>query len=419
MLRSYIKLAYKVLLRRKFFTFISLFGISFTLMILLVVVAFFDHLSGPQVPERRIDRMLFVSMLRQRFHEGHGWQNSPVSAQFIDKYIRTLKTPEKVALTSMTENATAYTTNQRLAIDLRYTDGAFWQMMDFDFISGRAFTEAEVRQSAAMAVVNESTARAYFGTTDNIVGRELEMNLRRYRVTGVVKDVPGVRIYSYSDVWVPYTLAPVILDPGKLDGNFLAIILAKKPGDITAIQDEFQGVVPKITIPDPKQIDHLYIYADNILASMTRQLLHSGDNTDPSDHQGEFYLLASILGLLFMLLPTLNLVNLNVTRILERSSEIGVRKAFGASSWVLVGQFLVENILLSFLGGALGLALAAGVLEILNESHVIAYSHFGLNWRVFGWGIFLTVIFGLLSGVYPAWRMSRLNPIEALRGSGK
>jgi putative ABC transport system permease protein len=419
MLRSYIKLAWKVLLRRKFFTFISLFGISFTLMILLVVVAFFDHLSGPQIPERKLDRMLFVSMLRQRYHGGHGWSNSPVSAQFVDKYVRTLKTPEQVALTSMTENATAFTASQRLTIDLRYTDGAFWNIMDFDFIEGRPFTEAEVNQSAAVAVMNESTARAYFGTTSGVVGRDLEMNLRRYRITGLVKDVPAVRLYSYSDVWAPYTLAPRMLEPGRLDGTFLAIILAKKPGDVQAIKDEFQRVVPRIPISNPKDIDHLYVYADDVLGSMTRQLLNSGNNTDPSDNTGKFFLLSTVLALLFMLLPTLNLVNLNVTRILERSSEIGVRKAFGASSWVLVGQFLVENIILSLLGGALGLGLAAGVLEILNDSHVIAYSHFGLNWRVFGWGIGLAVVFGLLSGVYPAWRMSRLNPVEALRGSGK
>ena len=60
-----------------------------------------------------------------------------------------------------------------------------------------------------------------------------------------------------------------------------------------------------------------------------------------------------------MLLPTLNLVNINISRIMERASEIGVRKAFGASSRTLVGQFVVENIILTLVGGAFGLVLSA------------------------------------------------------------
>src|SRR5256885_1583041 len=74
---------------------------------------------------------------------------------------------------------------------------------------------------------------------------------------------------------------------------------------------------------------------------------------------GTLVAIIAAVALLFMALPTLNLVNLNVSRILERASEIGVRKAFGASSRALLGQFLVENVVLTLIGGALGLALSA------------------------------------------------------------
>jgi putative ABC transport system permease protein len=81
-----------------------------------------------------------------------------------------------------------------------------------------------------------------------------------------------------------------------------------------------------------------------------------------------FWLLAGTLTLLFMLLPTVNLVNLSVSRILERASEIGVRKAFGASSRTLVGQFVVENVTLTLVGGLLGLALSQMALSLLNRT---------------------------------------------------
>ena len=75
-----------------------------------------------------------------------------------------------------------------------------------------------------------------------------------------------------------------------------------------------------------------------------------------------------ILMLFFILLPTINLMNINISRIIERSSEIGIRKAFGASSWTLVGQFVVENVILTLIGGVISLILAVFVLHIINSA---------------------------------------------------
>ena len=111
------------------------------------------------------------------------------------------------------------------------------------------------------------------------------------------------------------------------------------------------------------------------------------------------------------------MINLNVSRIMERASEIGVRKSFGASSWTLVGQFVVENVVLTLLGGALGFVLSRLVLQFITNSGWYPYAEFHLNVRVFFGGLGLAVIFGLFSGVYPAWKMSRLHPVQALKGA--
>ncbi|WP_375435184.1 ABC transporter permease [uncultured Hymenobacter sp.] len=418
MLLSYLKIAWKVLLRRKFFTFISLFGISFTLLVLLVVFALFDHVAGAHAPDKRVDRMLFVNSLGHEMHNDGGWMNSPVSIHFIDDYVRTMKTPELVGVTSSVRNATAFSNNHLMPLDVRYTDGNFWRVMDFDFLAGRGFTENEVKQAQLVCVLNEHIARAYFGTTTGVVGRIIEIDLKRFRVAGVVPNVSASHLYSYADVWVPYTLSRDYFKDNRLAGEFIPLLLAPSTHEVAAMQDEFKQVMRRVQIPNPKEVKAVYAYADPILAGITRQIQDYKPGVGKGDNQlGRFYLIVTVLGLLFMLLPALNLVNLNVTRILERSSEIGVRKAFGASSHMLVGQFLVENVVLALLGGLLGLSLAAAVLAMLNDNHVIAYAQFTLSWRVFAWGMLLTLVFGLMSGVYPAWKMSRLNPVAALRGS--
>jgi putative ABC transport system permease protein len=118
-----------------------------------------------------------------------------------------------------------------------------------------------------------------------------------------------------------------------------------------------------------------------------------------------------------MSLPAINLVNINLSRILERSGEIGVRKAFGASRSALVGQFVIENVLLCLVGGAIGLVLSWAVLSAIGAGGLIPYAKFTLNPRIFASGLLLATFFGVLSGVYPAWRMSRMHPVQALRGT--
>ena len=133
------------------------------------------------------------------------------------------------------------------------------------------------------------------------------------------------------------------------------------------------------------------------------------------DAGGKLTVFLVTAALLFVTLPTVNLVNVNISRILERASEIGVRKAFGAPTRSLVAQFVVENVLLTLAGGAIGLLLSAFVLRALNQSGMFAHSAFSVNGRVFAYGVLLAVAFGIFSGVYPAWRMARLHPVEALR----
>jgi putative ABC transport system permease protein len=225
----------------------------------------------------------------------------------------------------------------------------------------------------------------------------------------VVKSLPITAYVLYADIYLPITTSKTKLDADKsYMGGYGVILLAKNTDDVPKMKKEYEGIVAKLPIPG-KEWDHIYSHADSYVEDYVR----SGNEKV----SGMVYAVGviSLFALFVMLLPTLNLVNINITRIMERSSEIGVRKAFGASSKTLVYQFIVENLILTFLGGIIGVLLSVVVIYFINDAKFIANLTLRLNFTVLGYALLTCIFFGLLSGVYPAWRMSKLNIVTALK----
>lgn len=424
MLKNYVKIAFKVFLRRKFFTFVSLFGICFTLTVLIVATAVFDNTVGSYPPEVNADRVLKVSSVwLAKELEGASWNMSASypGYGFVDRYVRKLETPEKVALLSEHTPAIAYQGDDKVEMQLMRVDGAYWEVLQFDFLEGRPFTAEEDAAGAPVAVINEATRQKLFAGKE-AVGQTLETMQRNYRVIGVVRNVSAYCPNAFADVWVPVLSSPVgSYGRAGFFGPFHVLLLARTPGEISRVQAEYKDMLAEVDLSEVPPYDQIRSAAQTNFETYTEMsdvdYLFQGGDMEAAKRN----LVLKVIGgvLLFLLLPVLNLVNLNISRILERASEIGVRKAFGAPSRSLVGQFLVENLLLTLIGGALSLLLTSLALEVLETWFTAGhgYTEFHLNYRIFLAGLGFAVFFGLLSGVYPAWRMSRLHPTEALRRS--
>ena len=137
------------------------------------------------------------------------------------------------------------------------------------------------------------------------------------------------------------------------------------------LHDEFNSRLLRAELP--KGSTNIVAPFETHLQMVARQM-PTGDYKDPESQVWRLVVLLAVLAALFALIPTVNLVNINISRIMERASEIGVRKAFGAPARTLVGQFLVENILLTVLGGLLGLVMSFFVIRALNESGMLRYA---------------------------------------------
>ena len=413
MLRSYLKLAWKVMWRRKFFTAISFFGICLTLVVLMVATAVLDHIFAPLAPEVRQHRTL--SVLRARMTGDRVQSKSMPGYLLLDRYARNLPGVERMAIFAMPRMVYSYWNGQRIRSLIKRTDAEYWRVLDFRFLEGGPFTDQDVAGGVLVAVINATTRDRFFGGAP-AVGRTLEADGQHFRVVGVVPDVPVLRLVANGDIYVPVTTAKTDAYRTELLGGFGGLLLARSPADFPAIKAELETRVRSAPLPGP-QWKALIAPAESFFEFFAGQMLGGRDEERSHPERLWAVLIAGVL--LFSLLPAVNLVNLNMSRIMERASEIGVRKAFGASSRTLVGQFVVENLVLTLLGGAAGLALSSLALGALNASGLIPYAQFTMNYRVFLYGLALAVFFGLLSGVYPAWRMSRLHPVAALKGASR
>jgi putative ABC transport system permease protein len=412
MLRNYLLTAYKVFMRRKLFTAINLACIVLTLVVLMVITALLQTTFWPGGVEGKSSRFLQMYGIRSQSPDGKNMRTTLLGYKTIDKYIKPMTGVERVSAFTMPGSVSVYQGDRVSQLDLRRVDADYWKILDFHLLTGRLPDEDDDRLGRLVAVVNASTARKLFPGAA-AVGQRISVSGQTFEIVGVVADV--IHINAYADMWAPLTTFPSTDYQKDLTGSFAALLLARSPDDLPRIQREVARIATTFVSEDPHAFPTTLFWADSKLDVFARVLLGRQGVADSGASR-----LLLIIGagmLLFMLLPALNLVNLNMGRIMERSAEIGVRKAFGATSLQLAGQLVVENVLLCLAGGLLGLACARLVLWWLEASQLIPYLEVGVNLPVFGYGMLLALVFGLLSGALPAWKMSRLDPVHALKGA--
>jgi putative ABC transport system permease protein len=406
---SYFKLALKVMARRKFFTFISLFGISMTLVVLMVGTAVLDNFYAPRQPESRFGRVLMVARVTEKGPTDS--QSTEAGYALLDGWMRPLRDIERSSIFSNVQSTAIYRGQSRIDTDLKHTDGNYWKILDFRFLEGRPFTAVEDASGAHVAVITDDLRRKLFDDAPG-AGKTFVLEGDSYRVIGVVPRVSLTRTAAYADAWLPIGALKSSEYRHKMMGGFIGLVLAHSRADFPRLKAAFQASLRTFPL-DRTTYTTINTGLDTPFEATAREVTQNNQgNSTP------YQLMAMIAAaaILFMTLPVLNLVTLNLSRIMERAPEIGVRKAFGAPRLALVWQFIVENVVLTLIGGVAGFILAVIALRIANDFSVVPGAVFEVNARVFAYGMLIAVFFGVLSGVYPAWRMSRLDPVLALRG---
>jgi len=414
MFKNYLVTAYKVLLRRKFFSFVNLFGIALTLAVLTLVVAMLDNYLFPRGAEKKSGRFLEVSKLVLESEDGNSnWSDNP-GFRFMQEYVLPMESPGMISLYSSMVPGTSFVDGEKYSLTMKRTDGNYWKILEFNFIEGGPLTEEDNQRGRFVAVINRQTRDRIFADRPAL-SEQIKVNGQTFEIIGVVENEAELATHAFADIWVPISTDPSTSYRTQMMSGFNALLMARPGQNLAVIQEEYRARLDSFEFEDPEQFAVAIGGADTKLDAIAREVTNNWRNYESG--AGRFVGILAVGIFVFMLLPTINLVNLNTSRILERASEIGVRKAFGASSGNLVFQFITENLVLTLIGGLIGYALAIGLLDLIETSGLIKYADLHVNLRIFFASLLLIGFFGVLSGAWPAWRMSRMSAVDALRGA--
>ena len=265
--------------------------------------------------------------------------------------------------------------------------------------TGNFITDRDVTQMTKAAVIGPQVATDLFGVGSTPVGQTIRISGKTFTIIGITESKGGTGFMNQDDIiFVPLTTAQKQL----FGVTYLSsIALEAKNADLmTSAQDEVgYFLLTRHKISDPAQADFSIFSQADILNTATSAT-------------GTFTALLSGIAAISLLVGGIGIMNIMLVTVTERTREIGLRKALGAKKKVIITQFLIESIILTFTGGVIGilfgLIVSFIISKLINAPFIISPSSMLLAFAV-STGI------GILFGWYPAKKASDLQPIEALR----
>ena len=281
--------------------------------------------------------------------------------------------------------AKAGSTNTNASIMGVYPDYA--NIVNTELASGRYIIDADVNNRSAVCIVGQELATDLFGNT-NVVGNTLHVDGRRFSIVGVLDA-------ENSQLIMPFTLAQRMLDSTSITSFYVSAT------DSTTV-NRAEGVVSSFLYKKYQdESTYTIINQEAILETMEEM---TGMLTT---------MLGGIAGI-SLLVGGIGIMNIMLVSVTERTREIGIRKAIGAKRRNILMQFLIESIVLSGLGGVLGLILGYVVMSVFETYFGMEVAtSIGVAQLAIGFSMFVGIVFG----IYPANKASKLKPIDALHYS--
>lgn len=282
------------------------------------------------------------------------------------------------------------------------TTPGYEEIRGWEMEEGRFLKQPDVDNRSFVAVIGSEAATEMYGTT-HVVGETFSLNGYTMTVVGVMKE-NGASASGSNDnqILLPFTLAERLFSQRGISSFYVS---AASSGVVAQAQDAVEAY-----------LDGAFANYNTDTFGTQYSVYNQSEMLDTlSETTATLTLMLGGIAGISLLVGGIGIMNIMLVSVSERTREIGIRKAIGAARGNILMQFLIESLVVSLMGGVLGLLisfLAVGFLgPVLNMTLTVPTS---VAWMAIGFSVFIGVVFG----IYPASKASKLHPIEALRYEG-
>ncbi len=421
MLKNYIKTALRNFRKNKFYTSLNIIGLAIGIATCLMIFLYVqDELSYDQYNTHaariyRINNEIKFGDNHLDLAQTPALLGPEVAKQLpgVERYTRLRwRGPLliKKGVTNLRENRVGH------------ADSTLFEVFSLEMISGDAHTALKAPHSM---VITESIAKKYFDRTD-VAGQYLTINdTVNYKVTGVIKDIPGNTHFNF-DFLLPFAEMEDSKSDNWFSQNFNTYIVLKKGMDAHKAEQQVQSLLDGFIGPQLKSVLGIGLadfskqgnFVKCSLTPLTAIHLHSNRIGELAPNGNiQYVYVFSLVAFFILVIACVNFMNLFTARSANRAREIGVRKVLGSLRKNLIQQFLTESLLISFIALSVALLVTWPLLPFFNQ---LSGKHISLGVLFRPSMVLILLLFallvGLLAGSYPAFLLSAFRPIEVLKG---
>lgn len=397
-----LKIAFKAIWANKLRAFLTTFGIIIGILSVTTMATVIDGINrGFESSLNMLGKnVLYVQKWPWSFGPNYKWWDYINRPEMKISYAAKIMEYSKL-VTAVTpqigrnENA-RYGSEIVNDIQLYGTTPSYMTTSSTNIAEGRFFTQEENRTARQVCVLGAGIVTSLF-QYGHALGKTIRVGGQQYEIIGILeKQGKFLGLQSFDNqVIVPINTYK------KFYGLRRGLSLQVKYPDAKALQYgqyELEGIMRRIRKLDPTEKDN---FAINKLELFRKQY---------DAMTGAIYLIGFFLTALSLFVGGIGVMNIMFVSVKERTREIGIRKAMGAKFYMILSQFLIEAIIISSLGGAIGILFSMGTAAIINHFFV-AY----LSWSTVFWAFAICAITGIAFGFMPAYRAAKSDPISSLR----